>query len=330
MRYLWIAAIGAAMVSGPVGARPAPKQVPIPKEFPATMPPPAPPMPYPVPPPVLYPAIPPPPPPGYARPPSPRGNPGYWATTADYPAAALREEISGVTRFRVTVGIDGRVSECDVIQSSGSAALDATTCNLVARRARFNPAVDSSGNPAVGTYANAVRWIIPVDLPPEPGTITVSFDIGLYGYVSKCHVKSSIADDYDGWPACPVRQFEGSLRDGSGKPVARRVTITDEVTIASAPSGPVSAPPAPRQWRGNTDLPVAGTRVTEAIVETDGWVSDCRIVKVTGPMAEKFTVGSNDCPKRFERGYAAANGQSVRTLLRMTETVVIAPVAGNR
>ncbi|MEJ6009913.1 hypothetical protein [Novosphingobium aquae] len=34
MRYLWVAAIGAAIVSGPVAGKPAPKRVPIPKEFP--------------------------------------------------------------------------------------------------------------------------------------------------------------------------------------------------------------------------------------------------------------------------------------------------------
>jgi periplasmic protein TonB len=60
MCYLWVAAIGAAIVSGPVAGKPAPKRVPIPKEFPnvlavppppmiLTMPPPAPPAPPPPP-----------------------------------------------------------------------------------------------------------------------------------------------------------------------------------------------------------------------------------------------------------------------------------------
>ncbi|MFM6933079.1 MAG: energy transducer TonB [Novosphingobium sp.] len=330
MRYLWVAAIGCSVAAGSALAKPPPLQVPIPKDFPTTMPvpPPAPPVIYTVAPPPSPPS--PPPSPYYGRPASPKGNPGYWATTADYPSAALREEITGVTRFRLTVGIDGRVSQCEVTQSSGSAILDATTCSLVVRRARFNPATDAAGNLAIGTYSTAVRWVIPVDMPPEPGTFTITFEVGADGTLSKCRVKSSIDDDYDGAPACPVEQFDEGFKDSAGKRVARRVTVRDDVTIATAPAEPLSRTPAPRRWRGDRALPLAGTRVTEAIIEVDGTVSDCRIVKVTGPMTARFEPGTNDCPKRFERGYAAANGEPVRTLLRMTETTVIAPLVKGR
>ena len=122
------------------------------------------------PPPVITPRAPPAPPP--APPPpkpklasgaTPRSNPGSWATNDDYPSAALRAEEEGVTGFRLTVGTDGRVSECSVTSSSGSSTLDAATCKLITRRARFTPAKDADGNPVTDTYSNRIRWQIPED-----------------------------------------------------------------------------------------------------------------------------------------------------------------------
>lgn len=328
MRYLWVAALGAGLAAGAAQAKAPKPKVPAPSEFSSTMP-----IPPPVPP-IIYAAPPPPPPPApptYARPPSPRGNPGYWVTENDYPAEALREEISGVAGFRLAVGIDGRVSGCEIISSSGSALLDTTTCTLITRRARFNPARDGNGQAAAGTYSNRIRWVIPVNLPPEPGTSNLSFVVDAKGALSDCQVNGPDGSDFSGELACPREdQFGEAYKDKAGKPVARRVSTRLVVTLASAPADSAPATPAPRRWVSSNDLPVAGTSVTEAIVETDGTVSDCRIVKLTGPMAGALEVGANYCPKRYERGYAAANGQSVRTLLRMTETVVITPVAGKR
>lgn len=115
--------------------------------------------------PVLAPPAPVAPPPPRVQPKSaqPRGNPGNWATTNDYPTRALREEREGTTSFRVTVGPDGRVTSCDITGSSGSDDLDAATCANVTRRARFNPATDGEGNPTSGSYSNRVRWVIPKD-----------------------------------------------------------------------------------------------------------------------------------------------------------------------
>jgi periplasmic protein TonB len=108
----------------------------------------------------------PPPPPAPHTPPrqaAPRGNPGNWATTNDYPSRALREEREGTTGFRVSVGPDGRVTDCSITSSSGHSDLDEATCSNVTRRARFSPATDGDGNPTTGSYASRVRWVIPKD-----------------------------------------------------------------------------------------------------------------------------------------------------------------------
>lgn len=110
------------------------------------------------------PVVAPPPPPRFQpKAASPRGAPGNWANANDYPSGPLRREEEGVTRFRVTVGPDGRVTSCDVTGSSGSGELDSTTCSLISRRGRFNPATDGDGNPVAGAWSSSVRWQIPKD-----------------------------------------------------------------------------------------------------------------------------------------------------------------------
>lgn len=109
-------------------------------------------------------AAPPPPPPAHTpQKAAPRGNPGSWATTNDYPARALREEREGTTGFRVSIGPDGRVTSCEVTSSSGHQDLDAATCTNVQRRARFKPATDGNGQPTTDSYSNRIRWVIPKD-----------------------------------------------------------------------------------------------------------------------------------------------------------------------
>lgn len=113
-------------------------------------------------PPPAPPAPPPPPPPAFQpKDPTPRGNPGSWASPRDYPSRALREEREGVTRFRVNVDANGRVTNCQITGSSGHPDLDETTCKLITRRGRFRPATDGNGQETAGTWSNAVRWQIP-------------------------------------------------------------------------------------------------------------------------------------------------------------------------
>lgn len=121
------------------------------------------PIPQPPPPPVLAPPAAPPPPHFTAKSATPKGNPGSWATTNDYPSRALREERAGVTSFRVSVSADGRAAGCTVTSSSGSPDLDEATCSNVTRRARFNPAMDGEGKPTTGSYSGRIRWVIPKD-----------------------------------------------------------------------------------------------------------------------------------------------------------------------
>lgn len=99
-------------------------------------------------------------PPGLT-PAKPRSMPVTWFTNDDYPAAALRAEQQGNVGFRVTVDATGRVTDCTVWLSSGSALLDATTCSLMRRRGRFNPGRDASGQAVPSAWVSGLRWRVP-------------------------------------------------------------------------------------------------------------------------------------------------------------------------
>ena len=93
--------------------------------------------------------------------PVPKGNPSNWANTNDYPSRALQQEREGTVGFRTTIDPNGRVTDCQIVSSSGHLDLDQATCTNVTRRARFDPALDEDGNAVTGTYSNRVRWQIP-------------------------------------------------------------------------------------------------------------------------------------------------------------------------
>jgi protein TonB len=146
--------------SPPVTAVPTPFPSPSPIIVPPT--PPAiyvPPVPQALPPAPTPPA--PPPPPRTVPPQRARANLNSYFSADDYPAAALRGNDQGTTGFRLTIGPNGRVADCAVTSSSGSAALDQATCRILRSRARYTPARDSSGNPTSGTDSGRVTWRLP-------------------------------------------------------------------------------------------------------------------------------------------------------------------------
>jgi protein TonB len=145
--------------SPPITAVPSPFPIPSPMPVPPT--PPAvyvPPVPQITPP---APAPPAPPPPRIVPPQRARANLNSYFSADDYPAAALRGNDQGTTGFSLTIGPNGRVTECSVTSSSGSSALDQATCRILRSRARYTPARDSSGNPTSGRDSGRVTWRLP-------------------------------------------------------------------------------------------------------------------------------------------------------------------------
>ncbi|MEM7781436.1 MAG: energy transducer TonB [Pseudomonadota bacterium] len=92
---------------------------------------------------------------------APSGNPGEWITNSDYRTSWINRGFEGVAGFSLTIDTRGRVTNCSITQSTGHSALDQATCRLLERRARFEPARDSSGNTVSGSYSSSVNWSIP-------------------------------------------------------------------------------------------------------------------------------------------------------------------------
>ncbi|MEN3971770.1 energy transducer TonB [Sphingomicrobium sp. XHP0235] len=90
----------------------------------------------------------------------------------DYPAEALRNKGVGSVRVLVDVNAKGGVSDCTVMQSSGSRSLDRMTCAETRRNARFHPALDSSGRAVTSTYLMpTITFAIPGKIPEPKKTI---------------------------------------------------------------------------------------------------------------------------------------------------------------
>ncbi len=85
----------------------------------------------------------------------------------DYPKAALRAGRGGTVSVQYRVEADGRVSECWVTASSGSAELDGATCAMIQRRFRFAPARDESGRAVRSVIEEDHSWMIRQVPPPS-------------------------------------------------------------------------------------------------------------------------------------------------------------------
>ena len=103
----------------------------------------------------------PPPVPEIARPPQAHGTAASLFSVDDYPAAAAGTGAHGKVDVRLTINKAGRVAGCAIMHSSGSGVLDAATCNVLRRRARYSPAIDRFGQPVVSMVDEEIVWRAP-------------------------------------------------------------------------------------------------------------------------------------------------------------------------
>ena len=116
-----------------------------------------------LPPPYVVQQAPSPPAPHIVRPPEARLLAQDYVSAEDYPEVARVTKQQGRVEVRLEIGPNGRAIGCKVTASSGSSALDSTTCMLLQRRARFTPAGDSNGNAVAGTIDQEIEWRLPAD-----------------------------------------------------------------------------------------------------------------------------------------------------------------------
>lgn len=78
----------------------------------------------------------------------------------DYPTppGGRQTRIGTEVVVKVTVGTDGRASNCSVFKPSPDPEADAITCRLVEQRLRFKPATDAGGNAVPAPFYWRQRW----------------------------------------------------------------------------------------------------------------------------------------------------------------------------
>lgn len=93
-----------------------------------------------------------------SRRPTPRSNPETWISPNDYPGGARR---NGLVRFRLIVDEKGKVADCAIQSATQPKHFAQTVCSRLSRRARFEPALDSSGQPIRSYYTGSVTFMLP-------------------------------------------------------------------------------------------------------------------------------------------------------------------------
>ena len=210
----------------------------------------------------------------------PVGNLTALIREEDYPASAIANEEQGSVAVRIAVDERGRAAGCAVEISSGSAALDLKTCEIVKERARFTPARNSAGQPVPGEFRQRVAWrledpLMPaedwsyevvVTYHPDGKTVTCKGE-GKGAYKSPSTTTSTCAEERD---LSPELRASGIVRPG----VTTVATIVQKFVRGQAKGVTLPLPP-------NGDLLVV-RQVLELSIAADGKVTSCRQISFEG------------------------------------------------
>jgi TonB family protein len=78
-----------------------------------------------------------------------------------YPPGALKRGEEGRVAFKLTIEPTGTISTCDVTESSGHAALDKETCEIMGFYARVQPVRNSDGRAIRSVQKGYIVWRLP-------------------------------------------------------------------------------------------------------------------------------------------------------------------------
>lgn len=91
----------------------------------------------------------------------------------DYPRGSLLRSEYGIVSILLKISNTGRVTHCDITESSGFFELDAATCSLFRRRAKFDPAKGAESSPVAGKFRLSTAWGVANHMP------TMNIDLAL-------------------------------------------------------------------------------------------------------------------------------------------------------
>ena len=175
--------------------------------------------------------------------PVPLGKLSSWITDDDYPRLAILQNRQGDSRFRLMIDRTGHVQYCAIVATSGSDDLDARACFLLEVRAQFEPAINASGEPEIGSYRSTVRWRLPhVSIPNNVYSVS-SYVVEIDGSLSHCQIEKA-AEGQQGIPRPVDCSNFGPLsfgyRDSENRLVRKQIVTKTTVTMTDV--GPNEAP----------------------------------------------------------------------------------------
>jgi hypothetical protein len=173
---------------------------------------------------------------------------GIWTLFSgdDFPSSIMRQQDTAIVGVRLTIDPVGKLQACSAEFTSVLANLDAYTCDIIRRRAQFQPARGPDGQSAYGIIRTPITWTVNADSPRSPADLelTVSrlpkgikspavarlmFAVDERGHPSSCQQEEPPAPAVPALPPELVKIACAELlqsyvaipaRDASGRPVA--------------------------------------------------------------------------------------------------------------
>lgn len=94
-------------------------------------------------------------------PPRPKSNPGAWLSSSDYPGESLARGEQALIRFRLMIDAAGNTSACSIQSAIAKGDFAKVTCDLIKRRARFEPARNAKNENVASYFVGKVFWMMP-------------------------------------------------------------------------------------------------------------------------------------------------------------------------
>lgn len=197
---------------------------------------------------------------------------------ADYPAAAIRTGSQGTSRMRISVGRTGAVTACEIIGSSGSPVLDATSCSLVQERFKYAPGLDAAGRPVESIVNRSVTWRLPADDGVAMAAMLPEFSAGqmrLAIHIDTVGPRCAVETSGTAWSLVSEMICPEAARAPIAELITRRGAIMTVTSLVPEDAAATAAGGAPGNLVGRTaaDLEISGS----------GMLVECRDVAVTNP-----------------------------------------------
>ena len=90
-------------------------------------------------------------------------------TSRDLPQAGIGLNYEAPVGFVLLIDETGRIADCTVTETSGGGALDAQSCAVPMRLAKFKPALGADGRPTRDFYSYRVNWRFGMEVLRKPG-----------------------------------------------------------------------------------------------------------------------------------------------------------------